>query len=110
MARSVIDHSGRFSESRATRSPRLIPRFASPSAIWRTRSTKVSALTFIHFPPILWFSASALPYFKVAARQRAGTDEWEEESGRCEEEATGEATCSREGTTGEGDKVSRFGS
>ena len=75
MARSVIDHSGRFSESNATRSPCLIPRSASPRAMCRTRSTKVSALKLIHFPSILWFSASALPYFKVAVRQRLGIDE-----------------------------------
>src|SRR5881394_3848558 len=75
IARSVIDHSGRFSESRATRSPALIPRDARPSATWRTRSANSGAVMLIHSPPTLLLNASDLLCFSEALRHKLGTED-----------------------------------
>src|SRR6267378_6748909 len=74
MARSTIDHSGRFSESSAMRSPGRIPKAAKPRATFWTRSTKDAADIWTHSPSLLWFSASLLACFRVASRHKAGIE------------------------------------
>src|SRR6185436_15100771 len=75
MVRSAIDHSGRFSERSAMRSPGLIPKSARPWATFRTRSTNVSDVILIQSLPTLWLSASCFPCFRVAVRQSPGSEE-----------------------------------
>ena len=69
MARSAIDHSGRFSEIRATRSWACIPRSARPSAMCRTRRTNSAAEMRTHSPLRFSLTASGLSCRAMAARQ-----------------------------------------
>src|SRR5213593_2572542 len=74
IARSAIDHSGRFSDSKAMRSPGLIPSAAKPSATFFTRSTNVTADMLIHFPSALWLRASLFPCLSEAVKHNPGIE------------------------------------
>src|SRR5207253_10634479 len=72
IAKSATDHSGRFSEISATRSPALMPKSARPSAIWRTRRANSAADIRIHLPSRFSLTASGLLCRAMAARQTPG--------------------------------------
>src|SRR5260370_1118763 len=69
MARSAMDHSGRFSEISATRSLGRIPRSARPKAMWRTRRTNSAAEMCTHSPSRFSLTASGLSCRAMACRQ-----------------------------------------
>src|SRR6266851_2684305 len=69
MARSAMDHSGRFSEISATRSLGRIPRSARPKAMWRTRRTNSLAEMRTHWPSRFSLTASGLSCWAMACRQ-----------------------------------------
>src|SRR5436190_21533984 len=72
IAKSPIDHSGRFSEIKATRSCEEIPASANPSAMWRTRPINSSAEIRTHLPSRLSLTVSDLLWRATASRQTAG--------------------------------------
>src|SRR5258706_7069714 len=71
IAKSAIDHSDRFSEISATRSPAFMPRSLRPSAILRTRRTNSSAEMRTHSSPRFSLTASGLLWRAMASRHRA---------------------------------------
>src|SRR4029453_13480424 len=75
IAKSEIDHSGRFSERSAMRSPGRMPSAAKHNATSLTRSTNSAAEMFTHCPPVRWLNASALPCLSEALKHKPGTDE-----------------------------------